>query len=136
MNLSERDYQRKKNKWLPKLFEWVKVRALSGRRGAGGPRLVQGHVPNACVGCGLGCLAPRLASRPALALLNPCVNPRIPPRQAHGGDPIIPFSGALESKLLDMPEDERATYCKEVRAVHGRYMGGTWAYFRVHQGRS
>ncbi|KAL4858911.1 Obg-like ATPase 1 [Chlorella vulgaris] len=50
VNLSERDYQRKKNKWLVKLFEWVK---------------------------------------------------------AHGGDPIIPFSGALESKLLDMPADER-----------------------------
>ena len=26
VNLSERDYQRKKNKWLPKIFEWVKVR--------------------------------------------------------------------------------------------------------------
>jgi ribosome-binding ATPase YchF (GTP1/OBG family) len=25
VNLSERDYQRKKNKWLPKLFEWVKA---------------------------------------------------------------------------------------------------------------
>ncbi|EFN55221.1 hypothetical protein CHLNCDRAFT_56178 [Chlorella variabilis] len=56
VNLSERDYQRKKNKWLVKLFEWVK---------------------------------------------------------AHGGDPIIPFSGALEAKLLDMPEDEREVYCQE-----------------------
>lgn len=56
VNLSERDYQRKKNKWLPKIFEWVKD---------------------------------------------------------HGGDPIIPFSGALEAKLLDMPEDEREVYCKE-----------------------
>ncbi|KAL4439237.1 hypothetical protein ABPG77_004139 [Micractinium sp. CCAP 211/92] len=56
VNLSERDYQRKKNKWLPKIFEWVKE---------------------------------------------------------HGGDPIIPFSGALEAKLLDMPEDEREVYCKE-----------------------
>ena len=35
--------------------------------------------------------------------------------QAHGGDPLIPFSGALEAKLLDMPEDEREVYCKEVR---------------------
>jgi hypothetical protein len=25
VNMSERDYQRKKNKWLPKLFEWVKA---------------------------------------------------------------------------------------------------------------
>ena len=35
--------------------------------------------------------------------------------QAHGGDPLIPFSGALEAKLLEMPEDEREVYCKEVR---------------------
>lgn len=33
--------------------------------------------------------------------------------QAHGGEPIIPFSGALESKLFDMPDDEKASYCKE-----------------------
>lgn len=56
VNLSEKDYARKKNKWLPKIFEWV---------------------------------------------------------QQHGGDPIIPFSGALESKLLDVPEDEREKYCQE-----------------------
>lgn len=29
-----------------------------------------------------------------------------------GGDPIIPFSGVLEAKLADMPEDEEAQYCK------------------------
>lgn len=56
VNLSEKDYIRKKNKWLPKIFEWVKN---------------------------------------------------------HGGDPIIPFSGALESKLFDMPEDEKAAYQKD-----------------------
>lgn len=28
VNLSERDYARKKNKWLPKLFEWVQVRCV------------------------------------------------------------------------------------------------------------
>ncbi len=33
----------------------------------------------------------------------------------HGGEPIIPFSGALESKLFDMPEDEKAAYLKEAR---------------------
>jgi len=60
VNLSERDYIRKKNKWLPKIFEWV---------------------------------------------------------SAHGNDPIIPFSGALESKLFDMPEDEQASYCKEQECV-------------------
>ena len=33
----------------------------------------------------------------------------------HGGEPIIPFSGVFESKLVDMPDDERDKYCKEVR---------------------
>lgn len=60
VNLSEKDYIRKKNKWLPKIFEWV---------------------------------------------------------QGHGGDPIIPFSGALEAKLFDMPEDERQAYEKEAGAA-------------------
>lgn len=32
----------------------------------------------------------------------------------HGGEPIIPFSGVLESKLFDMPDDEKAAYLKEV----------------------
>lgn len=35
----------------------------------------------------------------------------------HGGEPIIPFSGVFESKLVDMPEDERDKYCKEVGAT-------------------
>ena len=35
----------------------------------------------------------------------------------HGGEPIIPFSGVFESKLVDMPEDERDKYCKEVCLV-------------------
>ncbi|CAI5500664.1 unnamed protein product [Closterium sp. Naga37s-1] len=56
VNLTEKDYQRKKNKWLAKIHVWV---------------------------------------------------------QEHGQDPIIPFSGVLESKLADMPADEAATYCKE-----------------------
>jgi obg-like ATPase 1 len=60
VNLSEKDYIRKKNKWLPKIFEWV---------------------------------------------------------QAHGGDPIIPFSGAMEAKLFDMPDDEKEAYCKEAGAT-------------------
>ncbi len=37
--------------------------------------------------------------------------------QAHGGEPLIPFSGAFESKLFGMPDDEKAAYCKEVRTV-------------------
>lgn len=32
---------------------------------------------------------------------------------AHGGDPIIPFSGAYENELFDLPEDEKARIEKE-----------------------
>jgi obg-like ATPase 1 len=39
--------------------------------------------------------------------------------QAHGGEPLIPFSGAFESKLFDMPDDEKEAYCKEVRKTRG-----------------
>ena len=60
VNLSEKDYIRKKNKWLPKIYEWI---------------------------------------------------------QAHGGDPLIPFSGTLESKLFDMPDDEKEAYCIAEGAV-------------------
>jgi ribosome-binding ATPase YchF (GTP1/OBG family) len=30
VNLTEKDYNRKKNKWLPKIFEWVQVRGQCG----------------------------------------------------------------------------------------------------------
>ncbi|KAE9452430.1 hypothetical protein C3L33_15673, partial [Rhododendron williamsianum] len=33
--------------------------------------------------------------------------------QEHGGEPIIPFSCALERNLADMPADEAAKYCEE-----------------------
>lgn len=59
INLNEDKFIKKKSKWLPKVFEWVKN---------------------------------------------------------HGGEPIIPFSGVFESKLVDMPDDERDKYCKEVGA--------------------
>lgn len=59
VNMSEKDYIRKKNKFLPKLHEWV---------------------------------------------------------QAHGGEPIIPFSGAFENKLVDMTEEEQAAFTKEAGA--------------------
>lgn len=59
INLNEDKYIKKKSKWLPKVFEWVKN---------------------------------------------------------HGGEPIIPFSGVFESKLVDMPADEKDKYCKEVGA--------------------
>lgn len=48
VNMSARDYSRKKNKHLPKIFEWV---------------------------------------------------------QAHGSDPIIPFSGAFENSWIDLPDE-------------------------------
>ncbi|TKR64555.1 hypothetical protein L596_025067 [Steinernema carpocapsae] len=57
VNLSEKDYIRKKNKWLPKIKAWID--------------------------------------------------------ENDAGAVLIPFSGALESKLVDMPEDERQTYLKE-----------------------
>ncbi|XGW23019.1 hypothetical protein V3C99_005341 [Haemonchus contortus] len=57
VNLSEKDYIRKKNKWLPKIKEWID--------------------------------------------------------KNDPGASLIPFSGAFESKLLDMPEDEREKFLKE-----------------------
>jgi len=63
VNLSEKDYIRKKNKWLIKIKEWIDK-----------------HDP---------------------------------------GSILIPFSGALETKLADMPEDEAASYLKEIGATSG-----------------
>ena len=34
--------------------------------------------------------------------------------QKHGAEPVLPFSGKFESKIFEMPEDERQAYCKEV----------------------
>lgn len=36
---------------------------------------------------------------------------------ANGGDPIIPFSGALESRLFDMPDDEKAKELAELETT-------------------
>ena len=33
--------------------------------------------------------------------------------QEHGGETIIPFSGALERDLTDLPPEEAAKYCEE-----------------------
>ena len=60
VNLSERDYIRKKNKWLPKIKAWIDE-----------------HNP---------------------------------------GDPLIPFSVALEERLALLPEEERAEEEKKVGA--------------------
>ncbi|CAG9461589.1 unnamed protein product [Pedinophyceae sp. YPF-701] len=55
VNLSERDYLRKKNKWLPKIAEWVK---------------------------------------------------------ANGNEPVIPYSGALESDICEMEPEQQAEHLK------------------------
>jgi len=60
VNLTAKDYIRKKNKWLPKIFEWV---------------------------------------------------------QNHGGDPIIPFSGAFENEAHDLPEDQKEEWYKQQGAT-------------------
>ncbi|GMR52495.1 hypothetical protein PMAYCL1PPCAC_22690, partial [Pristionchus mayeri] len=57
VNLTEKDYIRKKNKWLPKIKEWID--------------------------------------------------------KNDPGAVLIPFSGVFESKLIDMPEDEKAKFLKE-----------------------
>ncbi|CAG4908911.1 unnamed protein product [Colias eurytheme] len=57
VNLSEKDYIRKKNKWLPKLKEWID--------------------------------------------------------KNDPGAPLIPFSGVLETKLLDMDAEEKQAFLKE-----------------------
>ena len=56
LNMCEDDYVRRKNKWLPKIKQWV---------------------------------------------------------DAHGGDPIVPLSCALEKRLLDMSPDDAAAFFKE-----------------------
>lgn len=60
VNMSEADFARKKNKFLPKIHEWV---------------------------------------------------------QAHGGEPMIPFSAAFENKIFDMPADEEEKYCKQAGVI-------------------
>jgi len=61
VNLSEKDYKRKKNKWLLKIHEWI-----------------QKNSP---------------------------------------GDVMIPYSGALESMLVEMPEDEGKAYLDEIKTT-------------------
>jgi len=57
INLTEKDFQRKKNKWLVKINDWVK---------------------------------------------------------SHGGGVMIPFSGATEQSILDMPADDADMWCSEM----------------------
>jgi obg-like ATPase 1 len=56
INMSEKDYIRKGNKWLGKIKQWV---------------------------------------------------------DAHGGEPMVPFCGALETKLIGMDAEEAKRYCEE-----------------------
>jgi obg-like ATPase 1 len=80
VNLSENDYMRKKNKWLPKIKAYID--------------------------------------------------------EKDPGAVLIPFSGVFENKLIDMPEDERAAYCKEKgvtsnldKIVHTGYKALQLEYF-------
>jgi obg-like ATPase 1 len=80
VNLSENDYVRKKNKWLPKIKAYID--------------------------------------------------------EKDPGAVLIPFSGVFENKLIDMPEDERAAYCKEKgvtsnldKIVHTGYKALQLEYF-------
>ena len=61
INLNEKAYLKKKNKWLVKIKEWIDA-----------------HDP---------------------------------------GSTIIPFSGELELKLMNMEDEERETFCKEHNAA-------------------
>lgn len=81
--MTEKDYQRKKNKWLAKIHTWYFTFFSS---------LSMNHL--------LGM---------KLIELQTC-GCRV---QAHGGGVMIPFSGVLEQKLADMPADEAQVYCKE-----------------------
>jgi len=58
INMSEKDYIKKGNKWLPKIKAWV---------------------------------------------------------DAHGGEPMVPFCGALEAKLLELGEEGAKKYCEEIK---------------------
>jgi len=60
INMSERDYIKKGNKWLPKLKQWV---------------------------------------------------------DTHGGEPMVPFCGALESKLLELGDEGAKKYLEENKTV-------------------
>lgn len=54
--------------------------------------------------------------------------------QAHGGGVLIPFSGALEQKLADMPADEAQVYCKEndlTRCVPAIFIRSLDCYYRL-----
>ena len=65
VNMSAKDYIRKKNKFLPKIFEWV---------------------------------------------------------QAHGADPIIPFSGAFENEVRAHMDIETALSCTSVGVAVASYV--------------
>jgi len=62
INMTEKDYLKKANKWLPKVKAWV---------------------------------------------------------DSHGGEPMVPFCGALESKLLELGEEGAKKYCEENKITSG-----------------
>jgi len=62
VNMSEKDYAKKGNKFLPKIKQWI---------------------------------------------------------DAHGGEPMVPFCGTLESKLIDMGEEQAKQFCNENKVQSG-----------------
>jgi hypothetical protein len=65
---------------------------------------------------------------------------RCPAAQAHGGEPIIPFSGAYESKIFDMGAEEKEEYNKENSGWLGRCRAGLgwgcWGCFGCGRARA
>eukprot|EP00095_Tigriopus_kingsejongensis_P006713 maker-scaffold25_size650667-snap-gene-5.29 protein:Tk06713 transcript:maker-scaffold25_size650667-snap-gene-5.29-mRNA-1 annotation:"gtp-binding protein cg1354" len=108
VNLSEKDFIRKKNKWLPKIKEYVDK-----------------HDPGAMIipfsGAFESTLMDMATDEERNAHCKEVKCERLPKIKEYvdkhdPGAMIIPFSGAFESTLMDMATDEeRNAHCKEVK---------------------
>jgi obg-like ATPase 1 len=76
VNMTEKDYCRKKNKWLPKIHEWIATNS--------------------------------------------------------GGAPMIPFSGAYEDRILEMPDDEKKKAEEEAGATSALNKIVTTGFKTIH----
>ena len=131
VNLSAKAYAKKKSKFLPKLFEWVQARARACVCRVCVPRVYVPRVyvcarATSCINTPIVlCVGTRMLTHArSHTRAHSCTLTRshatvVTRAQAHGGDPIVPFSGELESKIFDMPDDEKAAYLKEARAWGG-----------------
>ncbi|VAH83395.1 unnamed protein product [Triticum turgidum subsp. durum] len=101
VNMSEKDYLRKKNKFLPKIHAWYYFYPKSNGYSRITDKLMLYGMHfklRMLIFCGTSVhVQPNCCSRV----------------KEHGGETIIPFSCAFEQKLVDMPEDEAAKYCTE-----------------------